>query len=269
VLGFRFGIDSMERRHGMFDLRNRIVAAAAFPLLPLLFVQGKGVRRRTPRFPDAAGPAEGTVAGAEPALRLLVIGESTVAGIGAATHQTALTGCVAAALARRTGRAVRWRAAGRSGADARQAAELVATLPDEPADAVVISLGVNDTLRFRPTALWAADVARLIDSVRARVGPAPVVLSPVPPMHAFPALPQPLRAVLGARARLLDAALARLPSRLADVAHVPIPVDATPELFCGDGFHPSEAGYAAIGERLGEAVAELLIPILGTRSRDR
>jgi lysophospholipase L1-like esterase len=88
-------------------------------------------------------------------------------------------------------------------------------------------------------------------------------------MHAFPALPQPLRGVLGARARLLDAALARLPSRLVDVAHVPIPVDATPELFCGDGFHPSEAGYAAIGERLGEAVAELLIPILGTRSRDR
>ncbi|HEU4561714.1 MAG TPA: SGNH/GDSL hydrolase family protein, partial [Longimicrobium sp.] len=204
----------------MADLKNRIVAAAAFPLLPLLIVQGKGVRRRTPRLPDAAGPTEGVVPGAEPALRLLVIGESTVAGIGAAAHQTALTGCVAAALARRTGRAVRWRAAGRSGANARQAAELVATLADEPADAVVISLGVNDTLRFRPPVLWARDVARLIAAVRARMGPAPVVLAPVPPMHVFPALPQPLRAVLGARARRLDAALARLPSRISAVSHV-------------------------------------------------
>ncbi len=243
----------------MADLKTRIVAAAAFPLLPLLIVQGKGVRRRTPRLPDAAGPVEGTVPGAEPPVRLLVIGESTVAGIGAATHQTALTGCVAAALARRTGRAVRWRAAGRSGANARQAAELVAALPPEPADAVVISLGVNDTLRFRPPALWAADVARLIEAVRARVGPAPVVLSPVPPMHTFPALPQPLRAVLGARARRLDAALARLPSRLPAVAHVGVLWgEIHREHFCGDGFHPSEAGYAAIGERLGQTAAEML-----------
>jgi len=248
----------------MTGLRTRIVAAAAFPLLPVLFAQGRGVRRRTPRLPDAAGPKEGVVPGAEPALRLLVIGESTVAGIGAATHQTALTGHVAAALARRTGRAVRWRAAGRSGANARQAAELVDALPDEAADAVVISLGVNDTLRFRTPARWARDVERLIAAVRGRVGPAPVLLSPVPPMHAFPALPQPLRSVLGARARLLDAALARLPSRLPGVGHVPTWVDAAPHLFCADGFHPSEAGYEVIGGRL---AAELEVMLDGGHQR--
>ncbi|HET7464105.1 MAG TPA: SGNH/GDSL hydrolase family protein [Longimicrobium sp.] len=242
----------------MTDLKTRIVAAAAFPLLPVLFAQGRGVRRRTPRLPDAAGPVEGVIAGAEPALRLLVIGESTVAGIGAATHQTALTGHVAAALARRTGRAVRWRAAGRSGANARQAAELVDPLPYDPADAVVISLGVNDTLRMRPPARWARDVERLVAAIRARVGPAAVLLSPVPPMHAFPALPQPLRAVLGARARLLDAALARLAARLPVVGHVPMWVDPAPHLFCSDGFHPSEAGYEAIGGRLAEELALML-----------
>jgi lysophospholipase L1-like esterase len=242
----------------MTDLKTRIVAAAAFPLLPVLFVQGRGVRRRTPRLPDAAGPKEGVVHGAEPALRLLVIGESTVAGIGAATHQTSLTGHVAVALARRTGRAVRWRAAGRSGANARQAMDLVHALPEETADAVVISLGVNDTLRFRPPSKWGADVERLVAAIRRRVGPAPVLLSPVPPMHAFPALPQPLRAVLGARARLLDAALARLPSRLPDVSHLPTWVDAAPHLFCADGFHPSEAGYEAIGGRLAKELAAML-----------
>lgn len=224
----------------------------------MLFAQGRGVRRRTPRLPGAAGPAEGVVPGAEPALRLLVIGESTVAGIGAATHQTALTGHTAAALARRTGRAVRWRAAGRSGANAREVTGLVDALPAEAADAVVISLGVNDTLRFRPPALWARDVERLIAAVRARVGPAPVLLSPVPPMHSFPALPQPLRSVLGARARLLDAALARLPARLSAVRHVPMWVDPAPHLFCPDGFHPSEAGYQAIGGRLAEELAAML-----------
>ncbi|HET7229768.1 MAG TPA: SGNH/GDSL hydrolase family protein [Longimicrobium sp.] len=242
----------------MTDLKTRIVAAAAFPLLPVLFAQGRGVRRRTPRLPDAAGPAEGVFPGAEPALRLLVLGESTVAGIGAATHQTALTGHVAAALAWRTGRAVRWRAAGRSGANARQAAELVDALPIDPVDAVVISLGVNDTLRLRPPRMWAADVARLIGLIRERVGPAPVLLSPVPPIHSFPALPQPLRAIFGARARLLDAALARLPARVPNVAHVPLWVNPAPHLFCADGFHPSEEGYVAIGGRLAEEMVTLL-----------
>jgi len=246
-----------ERRRG-FDLGNRIVAAAAFPLLPVLFAQGRGVRRRTPRLADAAGPTAGIVAGAEPAISLVVIGESTVAGIGAAAHEGALTGQTAKALARLTGRAVRWRAAGRSGANARETAALARDLPREPADAVVLSLGVNDTLRFRPPPLWARDVARLIAAVRERVGPAPVLLAPVPPMHAFPALPQPLRAVLGARARRLDAALARLPARVAGVAHAGLWVHPAPDLFCADGFHPSEGGYAVIGQRLAEELAPLL-----------
>jgi lysophospholipase L1-like esterase len=251
---------SAERRPGL-DLKNRIVAAAAFPLLPVLFAQGRGVRRRTPRLPDAAGPVTGTVEGTEPALRLVVIGESTVAGIGAAAHEGALTGQTAAALARLTSRAVRWHAAGRSGASAREAAALVAELPREPADAVVLSLGVNDTLRLRPPLLWARDVARLIAAVRGRVGPAPVLLAPVPPMHAFPALPQPLRSILGARARRLDAALARVPPRVARVAHVALWVHPAPDQFCADGFHPSESGYAAIGQRL----AEELVPLLDAR----
>lgn len=242
----------------MANLKTRSVAAAAFPLLPLLFVQGLGVRRRTPRLPDAAGPAQGIVPGAGEPLRLVVLGESTVAGVGAATHQTALTGRVAASLARETGRAVRWRAVGRSGATARQVAELAAALPDAAADAVVLALGVNDALSFRRPARWADDVAALIRTVRARVGPAPVLLAAVPPMHAFPALPHPLRAILGARARLLDDAQARLPARLPAVAHVPMWVDPAPHLFCSDGFHPSEAGYAAMGERLGEALTALL-----------
>jgi lysophospholipase L1-like esterase len=241
------------------DFRTRLMAAAAYPLLPVLIAQGKGVRRRTPRLPDAAGATVGTIGrdGEGEPLRLLVLGESTVAGIGAAGHDRALTGCIAAGLARRTGRAVRWRAAGRSGANARAAMELVAELPDERSDVVVVSLGVNDTLRFRAPWLWMRDVERLIAAVRGRAGPAPVVLAPVPPMHTFPALPQPLRAVLGARARRLDAALARLPSRLAAVSHVPLWIEPAPELFCGDGFHPSEAGYAVIGEQLAAEAARL------------
>lgn len=232
-------------------LALRAAAAGSLALAPLLLAQGLLVRRRTPRLPDAAGPPEGLADGPGPALRLLVVGESTVAGVGAATCAEALAGQFAAALAARLGRAVAWRAAGQSGATAAELrGRIVPGLPAEPADLALVALGVNDTLRFHGPRRWAADLADLVAALRARVGPAPLALAAVPPMGRFPALPQPLRATLGARARLLDLAAADLAATLPDVAHLPISIPVTPELFCADGFHPGPAGYRRWGELL-------------------
>ena len=67
---------------------------------PLLVAQALYVRRTTPRLPGASGPTEGLVPGAGTPWRLAVLGESTVDGVGAASHEEALTGRLAQALAR-------------------------------------------------------------------------------------------------------------------------------------------------------------------------
>jgi hypothetical protein len=90
------------------------------PLFPLLLIQGYWLRKTTPRLPDATGPLEGTVAGAGPPLRLIALGESTVAGIGARTHETALAGQLALALNRTMERSIEWLVVARSGINARQ-----------------------------------------------------------------------------------------------------------------------------------------------------
>jgi len=59
-------------------------------LAPLLVWQGKQTRRTTPRLPEAGGEPHGQYGDGEPALRLLVIGESTAAGVGVAHHQDGL-----------------------------------------------------------------------------------------------------------------------------------------------------------------------------------
>jgi lysophospholipase L1-like esterase len=235
----------------------RIASAASLALGPLFAIQGRAVWRNTPRLPAAAGPTVGTVDGPAPALRLLVVGESTVAGVGAATHAEALSGQLAAALAARLGRAVVWRAAGEGGATAAAVRNrLVPALPAEPFDAVLVALGVNDALRFSSPARWAADLTALVDALRERVGPAPVFLAATPPIGRFPALPQPLRAALGLRARLLDVAAAGLAPRLAAVTHLPLALPVTPELFCADGFHPGPEGYRQWGALLAAGMAE-------------
>ncbi|MGH9872204.1 MAG: SGNH/GDSL hydrolase family protein [Pyrinomonadaceae bacterium] len=229
------------------------------PLLPLLLIQGYWLRRTTPRLPDAAGPLEGTVPGGGGPLRLIALGESTVAGIGARTHETGLAGQLAQYISRRTHRKVEWTVVARSGINARKGrAELVPKLAGRQADVVMIALGVNDAIELHTARRWASDIEELIKDVRAKVGDALVLLSGVPPLDYFPALPQPLSFVLGARSAALGHASHEMAQRLKRVVYVPFKIERQRcnELFCADGFHPSELGYSEWAARLATAFAE-------------
>jgi lysophospholipase L1-like esterase len=231
------------------------------PLFPLLLAQGLWLRKRTPRLPGAGGPRAGTIAGPKEPLKLIAVGESTVAGVGARTHQEGLTGQLAQALSQQSDRAVNWLVVARSGITARQSlTELVPQLAGYSADVVLIALGVNDSIEFHTSRRWAADLERLIAAVRAAVGDAPVLLAGVPPLDYFPALPEPLSSVLGARSAFLGEASVGLAKRLKRVVHVPFAIEGKRrrDLFCPDGFHPSELGYKQWAEQLAAAYAEFI-----------
>jgi lysophospholipase L1-like esterase len=228
------------------------------PLLPVLLVQGYWTRKRTPRLPDAGGPLEGSIIGGGEPIQLIAVGESTVAGIGASTHDTALTGQVARALSEHSNRTVNWLVVARSGINARKSlVELVPKLAGRRADVVLIALGVNDSIEFHSARRWASDIERLIDGIRAEVGDALVLLAGVPPLDYFPALPQPLSFVLGARSSLLGETSVGIAQKMKGVVHVPFQIEerGSRALFCADGFHPSELGYSLWAEQLAEAFA--------------
>ena len=60
-------------------------------LAPLLFWQGRRVRAEVPRLPEPEGERSG-IAGTGAVLRVLVVGDSAAAGVGAATQAEALSG---------------------------------------------------------------------------------------------------------------------------------------------------------------------------------
>jgi len=246
----------------MNDLALRAFSAASLVVLaPILFVQGRRVRRVTPRLPPANGPHEGIVAGPRP-LRLLIAGESTAVGVGVATHGEGLAGQTALALAAATGRGVQWRVLGRSGASARHlVAEFIGPAAPIDTDVVVIALGVNDTISVSTVGRWLGALEALLRALRATSRDTAIVLSGVPPLQIFPAFPAPLRHVLGLRARVLDRAAVRWAGRHAGVTHVPHPATApadVPAMFCADRFHPSAAGYARWGAALAAAASDIL-----------
>ena len=238
-------------------MRGLALSLAFAPLSPWLLLQGLRVRRDTPRLDPAAGPTNGIcVAGSHlPPLRLLAIGESTVAGVGAANHEEALTGQFAWRMASMTGRSVAWLACGLSGASVSTARTiLLPQVTPEPADLLLLAFGVNDVLDHTRPARYARDLQALIVALRERVGNAPALIAAAPPMGRFPSLPRPLNAYLGARAALLNAATRKL--AIEQAAQVAPLVRIDPALFAADGFHPSAAGYTVWAESLARAALE-------------
>lgn len=229
------------------------------PLLPVLLLQGYWLRRTTPRLPDAAGPLTGRVVGAGEPLRLIALGESTVAGVGARTHETGLAGQLAVALSEYAGRSVEWTVIARSGINARQCrVELVPKLAGLRADVVMIALGVNDAIEFHTARRWASDVKALIKDIRLQVGDPLVLWSGVPPLNFFPALPEPLSFVLGARSAALERASVEMVGELERVLYVSFQMERerSRDLFCADGFHPSELGYSEWAKQLAQPCAK-------------
>lgn len=210
------------------------------PLAPFLVAQALWVGLRAERLAEPPGPRAGQ-SGQGAALRLLILGDSSAAGVGAATQDKALSGCLARALAPHV--ALDWHLEGETSATTRASLAKLPLLPERPFDLALLIHGVNDTTRLTAPATFRARQVALMEALRARHGTARFVLSGVPPMQHFPLLPQPLRWVLGQQAARLDHELARLAAEREGVSHLSLSLPFEPHLVARDGFHPSEAAY--------------------------
>ena len=233
-------------------MRGKLINTLAFPALPLLLLQGRRIDLLTPRMLPPMGPRSGLIEGEGAPLRFLVVGESTALGVGVEKIEDALVYRFAQIIHARTGRPVAWEAAGRPGATVSEAhARVLPNISAGPRDLVLILFGANDVLARRHARDFVEDMRVLIEGLRERTGTAAMLVSSVPPLGTFPALPQPLRSYLGAWSRWLDASLAQLSLPGAHYAPVHIPMPAS--LFADDGFHPGPAGYQVWAETMATA----------------
>ena len=235
--------------------------AIKLALGPLLLAQALHTRRRLPRLPEAAGPRQGVAGRGEAVLGLLIVGDSSAAGVGVDTQDEALAGRLSQALAQRLGQRVRWQVCALSGVTTAQAASLLDAAA--PADVAVVVSGVNDVVdQVRPRKALAAR-EQLLHALHRRAGVRHVVMTPVPPMHLFAGLPQPLRWLAGRDAAAHEAALTRWAALQAGVSHLPFDLplgDAT--LLAREGFHPGAPLYRLWGDALAEHIATAVWPRL-------
>lgn len=223
--------------------------------LPWVALQALRVRRNAPRLAAASGPETGCI-GAGPTLRLVAIGDSIIAGVGASRLEDALVGRTAEALAATLGRSVEWQAIGRVGIESGGVIdELLASLPQQPVDLFVLSVGVNDVTSLRRTATWRRNLGELLRALSAHSPSALIAVAGIPPLRGFPLLPQPLRALIGFRGETFDRVARRVVAAQARALHVPVEFETRREAFSSDGFHPSEASYIEFGQAMASALA--------------
>jgi lysophospholipase L1-like esterase len=231
--------------------------AAKLLLSPVLVTQAVMTRARLPRLPEAGGARQGEI-GRGALLRLLILGDSSAAGVGVQDQAQALAGHLTRSLAREAARCVRWRLVARSGVTSAQCVALLDEIRGQAFDIAVVVLGVNDVIDQVPSHHAVAAREAIANRLRNAHGVEHVVFAPLPPVHQFPGLPQPLRWVAGRDARRHDSAAARWAATRRDVSHVPIEVPFNRGVMARDGFHPGEPVYRVCGAALAEHVARTI-----------
>ena len=252
---FRSSLPALPLAAGRMSSKALWLLGAAVGVLAttigLLVAEAAYVVRTTPILPPPQGPRHGTITRQPPIqhtpssasnplppqhYRLLLLGDSSIQGIGVDDTANALPHQLAVALADTLADSgescvVDWVMIGKTGYRAADMLQLLRHIPAAflasaagPATTlVVLGCGVNHIARLHTQQRFERELSTLIAAIRSTLPqppPAvPVFLVGLPPMHAFP-LPFPLRHVLGWKAEQLNRSLARLSHTLPDVTAI-------------------------------------------------
>lgn len=244
--------------------RRLLIGAGAVPvaLAAVLGVEVQLARMGTD-LPEAPPfDHDGRIGGAgSDALRMVWLGDSTAAGVGASSADAAIPRSVALALGRPVDLTVRAVSGARVGDVVDdQVRGLAALRPD----VVLVSIGANDVVHLTSVGDFRSTYRQLVDAIP---GSALLVLLGVPDMGAVPRFAQPLRGIAGWRGRRLDEVV-RAVAADAKALYVDIAGETGPTMraeagrrFAIDRYHPDDDGYALWVDAVVDVVAPELPPV--------
>ncbi|WP_371168493.1 SGNH/GDSL hydrolase family protein [Aliiroseovarius sp. 2305UL8-7] len=219
-------------------------------LSPLLMAQALRVRKTARLLPEPLGHRSGQFGEGSP-LSLIIVGDSSAAGVGATHQHEALSGQLVTALG--GSHRIDWKLIARTGGTTKSTLPLLRAQTATATDIALVILGVNDVTSQTPLKRLLKGRIKLYEHLFSEWGAKRIIAAGIPPLGDFPLLPQPLRWFLGLQARRFDAALAQQASEIGvDYVHFDVPL--TPEMMAEDGFHPGPNTYYLMGERVAQRI---------------
>lgn len=223
-------------------------------LIPSLVIQGYRVKKYTPRLEEASGQRQGKM-GKGKALSILILGDSAAAGVGVEHQQDALLGALLKQLEHDF--EVYYQLEAKTGDTTLQVLERTKQLNHQPFDVVITSVGVNDVTKLISPKKWILQQQQFYAEIESRFSPKRIVVTGVPPMHLFPALPNPLGWLLGQYSSAMNEQLSQFVNTKPhyqlirfDLAHF----KALNLQMAEDGFHPSKDIYQLWAKEISQSI---------------
>lgn len=234
-------------------LYTRFVLQLSWYLLTPVFVlcipQALYVKRTALRLPEAQGESHIRHGEHQDVLTFIHFGESTVAGVGVQKFEQGLSAQLCQTLSTaQQNTCVQCTIIGKNGISFRELNEQIQQLSTS-ADFAIITMGVNDTTGLTSVTQWQSDIQQCIKILNQK-GIKQIFFTQVPPMAQFPALPAPLKYLLGLRAHILNTELQRLCEQHNHCEHVGNRLLIEQQMMAEDGYHPSEQGYKAWAKQI-------------------
>ncbi|WP_296405390.1 SGNH/GDSL hydrolase family protein [Psychrobacter sp.] len=202
-------------------------------------------------------------------LNIMLLGDSSAAGVGVSSQQQALIGQLLSHLYQSQEinlkfNQIDWSLHATSGHTSFDALRRLYVLPKPSAveDVMIVMVGVNDATANVSTKKWQSQLHEIIRLSKRKFGAKYIIFPCLPPMQNMPAIPSPLNKLLGYKITILNDKLLQVCEKYEDVWALPIEFkDAglkTHELFAEDGFHPNSQAYAFLALKLSDKIASLI-----------
>jgi lysophospholipase L1-like esterase len=239
------------------NIRYLSGALISFPLLPLMYFQGKRIRASVPKLPEAEG-IEGQCQVSEETggvLKVISIGESTIAGVGVQTHEEGFTGTFAKELSRLLSMNVSWKVYAKSGYTAKRVEQkLIPGITEKMVDLIIVGLGGNDAFTLNRPSKWNTQIRALIVSLNLKFPKAIIVFCNMPPIKEFPAFTSLIKFTVGNLVEILGDELREIVNDYENVFYFGEKITlkgwidkfglaVEKEDFFSDGVHPSKLTY--------------------------
>lgn len=209
--------------------------------IPLLVIQAAWVKLTVLRLPEPCGSRSG-LCGDDIKLKLLIIGDSAAAGVGVDKQDDALAGQLTATLAAKY--EVNWRLIACTGFTSSDVINELAMLSAQTFDYVLVSVGVNDVTHSTRSNHWSNNIRAIAELLDTKFGAPKVLLTSVPPMQKFTAIPAPLRWCFGLRAKRLNELMISAIKNNDRYSVLTFELPFKPEFIAKDGIHPSKLAYS-------------------------
>ncbi|RZS97233.1 SGNH/GDSL hydrolase family protein [Cecembia calidifontis] len=221
------------------------------PIFPLLYFYGKKLRQKIGKLPPHSEFL--ALKNKQNTANLLIIGESTAAGVGASRKEKTYAYQIHQLLQEDFS----VYNLGKNGLKADRLKRLLVhgkqELPSGFHSAIVL-IGANDCFKFTPPSKFRRELKDFFHLLERTYKIGKIIVPSIPPVNQVPALPGIIRFFLGWHRIMLVREINSLLKENKKLVYLPINPKFPKEFFAADGIHPSDHGYQKMAEKVVESI---------------